>query len=345
MIHAIDPLQDPRWREFVDRHPDASVFHTVGWLRALKEAYGYEPIAFTTSPPTEALRNGWVFCRVRSWLTGRRLVSLPFSDHCEPLAETTEESVALRAYVESLSAQRQWRCVETRSSQPGLLAGSSFRAAKTFCLHRLDLRATADELFRRFHYDCVQRKIRRAEREGLAYEAGRSELLLQTLYGLLRLTRRRHGLPPQPLHWLRSVVSCLGEQSCIRIAFQAGRPIAGILTLHHGKRVVYKYGGSDAESHHLGGMMLLFWRTIQEAKQMGAEELDLGRSDLDNPSLITFKDRWAAERSTLTYWRSSPGSVLALTEGWRMRYAKGAFARLPESLSTLVGRLLYRHIG
>jgi hypothetical protein len=31
-----------------------------------------------------------VFCRVRSWLTGRRSISLPFSDHCEPLVESHE---------------------------------------------------------------------------------------------------------------------------------------------------------------------------------------------------------------------------------------------------------------
>ena len=39
------------------------------------------------SPPDEPLENGFLFCRVESWLTGRRLVSLPFSDHCEPLCK------------------------------------------------------------------------------------------------------------------------------------------------------------------------------------------------------------------------------------------------------------------
>ena len=38
-------------------------------------------IAFTTSRPNQELKNALVFAAVRSWLTGRRLVSLPFSDH------------------------------------------------------------------------------------------------------------------------------------------------------------------------------------------------------------------------------------------------------------------------
>ena len=64
------------------------MFHTSGWLRALQRTYGYEPVAFTTSPPGADLdERRSLFCDIRSWLTGRRLVSLPFSDHCEPLVD------------------------------------------------------------------------------------------------------------------------------------------------------------------------------------------------------------------------------------------------------------------
>ena len=89
-VYEIDPLCDPRWPEFLQNNPRASVFHTPGWLRALKRTYGYEPVVYTTTPATVELTNGWVFCRVFSWLTGRRLVSLPFSDHCEPLVDKPE---------------------------------------------------------------------------------------------------------------------------------------------------------------------------------------------------------------------------------------------------------------
>ena len=86
-VYQIDPLTDPRWQEFTARHPRASVFHSSGWLRALQLAYGYEPIAYTLSPPQSEVANAVVFSRIRSWATGRRLVSLPFSDHCEPLVD------------------------------------------------------------------------------------------------------------------------------------------------------------------------------------------------------------------------------------------------------------------
>jgi lipid II:glycine glycyltransferase (peptidoglycan interpeptide bridge formation enzyme) len=64
--------------------------------------------------------------------------------------------------------------------------------------------------------------------------------------------------------------------------------------------MVCKYGGSDARFHNLGGIQMLLWQAIKEAKEAGVEELDLGRSDLNNQGLITFKNRWSATRSTFT---------------------------------------------
>lgn len=345
MVHSLDPLRDPRWPEFVRQHANASVFHRPGWLRALQRTYHYEPVAFTTSAPTEELRNALLFCAVRSWLTGHRLVSLPFSDHCEPLVESSEELNELRLFVQRIGNQQRWKYVEMRSANSAVQLEGMFQRAKTFYLHRLDLRPNLDALLRSFHRDSVQRKIRRAEREELTYEAGRSESLLQKLYGLLQLTRQRHHLPVQPLHWFRNLVDCLDEDACIRIASKHGQPVAGILTLSHGKRVVYKYGGSDARLHNLGGMALLLWKAIQDAKQAGAEEFDFGRSDCDNPGLITYKEHWAADRSTLTYWRCAAEARPVSTDGWRMRFAKQIFTRLPDGALTLAGRLLYRHIG
>src|SRR5213594_1479598 len=97
--HRIDPLADPRWVEFVERHPRASVFHTPGWLETLRRTYGYEPVAYTTASPGAELTNGVVLCRVASRITGRRMVSLPFSDHCEPLVEGPEERKELFSYL------------------------------------------------------------------------------------------------------------------------------------------------------------------------------------------------------------------------------------------------------
>jgi len=342
-VHNFDPLIDQRWPGFLDRCAEASVFHTRAWLDALRRTYGYQPLVLTTNAPGDELTNAIVFCRVQSWLTGNRLVSLPFSDHCEPLGPENELQ-QLFASINSLQRKDGYKYVELRPLDRQI--GTASKTGQSFCFHDLDLRPNQDDLFRSFHKDCVQRKIKRAERESLAYEDGRSDALLEKFFGLMVQTRRRLLLPPQPISWFRNLIACLGEDLKIRVASKDGEAVASILTLRHEKGLVYKYGCSNKASSNMGGMHLLFWKSIQEAKAAGIEHFDFGRSDWDNPGLLDFKDRWGAQRTTLTYVRYPESlTTKASGEGWKVKIAKQTFARLPDSWLIPAGELLYRHIG
>ena len=343
-VYEIDPLQDSRWAALVKSHPISSVFHCPKWLRALRAVYGYEPFVVTTCPPGVCLTNALVLCRIKSWLTGRRLVSLPFSDHCEPLVNDLDELDKLLLHLKQTVDQGAWRYVEIRpiSFEPG--CGTGLGRVMKYKFHRLDLSPSTEQLFRNFHKDCVQRKIRRAEREKLLYEEGTSEELLQKFYRLFVITRRRQYLPPQPLSWFRGLIAAFGEDIKIRVASKEGVAIAGILTLAHKKSVVYKYGCSDAAFNKLGGTALLFWKTIQEAKDAGFDELDLGRSDTDNPGLIAFKEHWGAIGKYIDYWSSPPRKAASLSK-WKRSVVRRIVSVMPDLALKAAGTLLYRHMG
>jgi CelD/BcsL family acetyltransferase involved in cellulose biosynthesis len=342
-ISSLDPVADPRWSRFVDRHPRASIFHTGGWLEALQQTYGYRPVALTTAHPDQELRDAVVFCRIETLLSGGRLVSLPFADHCDPLVSSAGTLDAMLKSPHCQLAPREY--LELRPRTSSLVPPGDLVPCRAFHLHALDLSPSTDELLRSFHRDGVQRKLRRAQRERLVCEEGRSDALLEAFYRLFILTRRRHGLPPQPREWFRNLVRCLGDALTIRVAYKGGRPIACLITLRHRQTLVYKYGASDVRFHNLGGVILLFWSTIEAAKREGLTEFDLGRCDLDNAGLATFKDHWGATRSTLTYLRRPEAAALRLDERVSSRFARKIIAHAPPSLLELAGRLLYRHAG
>jgi hypothetical protein len=314
-------------------------------LEAVRRTYGYEPFVCTTSHPTASLTNGIVFCGIHSWLTGRRLVSLPFADHCEPLVEEPEDRQQLFAALPSLVERERWTYVEIRPVRSDFLGEPGLERGTSFCLHVLDLRPALKDLFHKFHKNAIQAMIRRAEREGLCYEEGRSEALLDKFYRLLLMTRRRHKLPPQPIQWFRNLIASFGEQLKIRVASKGCRAVASILTLRHEDTIVHKYGCSDATANNLGATPFLLWKAIEEAKDAGVQKLDLGRSDLNNAGLINFKERWGATRSTLTYLRCAAPSARTAERGYPSQIAQQVFARMPDSLLTIAGKLLYRHIG
>jgi lipid II:glycine glycyltransferase (peptidoglycan interpeptide bridge formation enzyme) len=237
------------------------------------------------------------------------------------------------------------RYVEIRLLSLPPLVECGLEKSQSFCHHLLELSPTPAELFRVFHKDCVQRKIHRAEREGLVCEEGRSPELLRKFYSLQIMTRRRHQLPPQPFAWFRNLAACMGAKLNIRVASKDGRPVASILTLQHRHTLVYKYGCSDKAFSNLGGMQLLFWRAIQDAKTQGLLEFDLGRSEWENEGLIRFKDRLGATRGTITHWRYPASSAAQATSTWKMKVAKRIFSCLPDSCLSAAGRLLYRHMA
>ncbi len=350
VVDAINPLVDPRWPGFLSSHPRASGFHTAAWLRALERTYGFEPVAYVTSRPDGTIRSAIVFARVKSWITGRRLVSLPFSDACEPLIDEAEDWRATSAALEEQFRLHRLRYLEVRPVTACLISGSLYASGHEYCRHEIDLTADLDQLFANCHKSSTQRKIMRARREGLTYQEGRSEALLDIFYRLQVMTRRRHHIPPQPKRWFRNLIACCGEDLKIRVASKDEQPVASILTLRYQDVLYYKYGCSDEQFNSLGGMHLLFWLSIEEAKRDGLRVFDLGRSDLEGAGLITFKDRWGSTRSQLTNQRFSASSDSGANYGergfdWRTQTARRVFSHLPDSISRVIGEVLYKHIG
>ena len=347
-VVTLNPLNDPRWDVFVESHPKASIFHTSGWLKSLQSTYGYEPFAVTTSRNEEPLSNAIVACRVRSWITGSRLVSLPFSDHCDPLIQESEQERVLFEAIKREVQHTGSRYVELRplgDFAERCHADAHIRIDETHCIHRLCLSPSTRELFQQFHKSCVRRTIRKAQSVGLCHEEGRSEELLQQFYTLLLMSRRRKHLPVQPIDWFRNLILNLGQKLRIMVASISDVPIASIITCHHRDTVIYKYGCSDATHHRLGGMSLLIWKAILEAKELGATCFDLGRSDNTNLGLIAFKNRWGGTKRSLPYYRSSDNFPAQSDISWKHAVFDKSRPYLPTSLIELASKRLYRHAG
>jgi CelD/BcsL family acetyltransferase involved in cellulose biosynthesis len=344
-LFTLDPLSDNRWSDLVASHPHASIFHTPGWLRALSKTYSYRPLVLTSSPPQKPLSDGIPFCEIQSWVTGSRLVSLPFADHAEPLLSESGAALEPQEWVRTACGQNGWRYVEIRPISNRSDWSDALESSQTFWLHTLSLAPAIEQLYGNLHRDCIRRRIQHAKREHLEYERGASSRLLQEFYDLLIITRKRHKLFPQPQSWFRNLISALSPNAEIRVARKAGIPVAAILTLRFRDTVVYKYGCSNHRFHHLAGMPFLFWQLIEESKSEGATQIDFGRTEPDNEGLLEFKDRLGTARTKISYLRHYQ-CVKARTVQLSPPTAVGKlFAILPGALSSAMGRLVYRHLG
>jgi CelD/BcsL family acetyltransferase involved in cellulose biosynthesis len=342
-IGVIDPTLDPRWRAFVQRHPAGGIFHSPEWLTALRRAYGYKPVAYVGFDGGGEITTGIPFCDVRSVVTGHRLISLPFSDHCQPLTANAHELNELLSTIQDDVRRQRLKYLEIRPlvAQDVPSRDGGLKQSGAALLHRLDLSHGEQAILDRCH---KSRRQTRSQQGTLHFEDGRSDSLLERFYRLLLLTRRRQRIPPQPFAWFKHLRDCLGNAMSIWIASKNGIPVASIVTLFFKNGVTYKYSCSDSAYNAERGTVHLIWRIIQDAIAHGATELDLGRSDLDNLGLISFKGRWGATQSALIYYRYPEGGRGPLHQPILASSAKWLLTKIPNSMFTALGGL-YRHVG
>ncbi len=294
------------------------------------------------------LENGLLFCRIRSWVTGNRIVSLPFSDHCAPLCEPDEKFDSLICHLHTARAGQRWKYLEIRPTNESFgdrAKKLGFKSAAKYVLHRVDLEPAVEEIFRRLDKDSVQRRVLRAERVGVVEVCGNSQGLLRDFYQLLVRTRARHKIHPQPYAWFRNLLNCMGEAADLRIAYMKDVPVAAVLVIQFKDTSYYKYGCSDERFHKLGAMPFLLWRAILKAKSVGSRTFDLGRTGDDQHGLIAFKNHWTPISESLTYWTFPSDQSITFIKDWRQRMVKRVCARMPDRLLAAVGALIYRHAG
>ena len=279
---------------------------------------------------------------VDSWLTGRRGISLPFTDDCEPLCGEVDTFQKLFKSAVEFGKSRGWKYIECRGGRE-LFDGVP--ASLSFYGHSLDLTAGEAGLFDHLE-SSVRRAIRKAEKAGVTVEVLQSQEAVRIFYVLQCQTRKKHGLPPQPWKFFLNIHRHILSQNMgmVVLARHEGRPVAASVYFNFGDEAIYKYGASDEKYQDLRASNLVMWTAIKEYVRRGVKQLDLGRTSLGNEGLRKFKLGWGAVEHQIEYVKFDlqKNKFVAETDGasgWHTR----VFRLLPVFLARIIGAALYRH--
>jgi hypothetical protein len=335
-LQPVNPLEHPDWDVPLTRRPDFSFFHGAAWTKVLVATYGFTPTWF-------AAANSWLpLMAVDSWLTGRRGLALPFTDHCEPLCDSEKDFQPLFDAAVKFGKARGWKSIELRGGRNFL---GEVPASLSFYGHSLELAADERQMFGKMDGSARQ-AVRKAEKDGVTVEVSQSKEAVRDFYVLQCQTRKRHGLPPQPLGFFlniwRHILS--QNQGVVVLAGADGEKIAGAVYFFLGGRAIYKYGASDLRRQHLRPNHLVMWTAMKWLARNGATSLHLGKTSLANEGLRKFKLNLGAAEQRIEYVKFDLRADRFVTEadgiaGWHNR----VFRVLPVFLSRRAGELLYKH--
>jgi len=342
-LEILDPLKTKDWDGWLVTHQESTIFHSSPWAKVLVESYGYKPLYFTTGVnvnPAVLLP----VMEVSSVLTGTRGVSLPFTDSCKVLFPRTSSAMDIRGSVVHYGRRAGWKFIELRDEA---LFNDQDQFACSFYLHHLDLPVDPQEYFHRLKHG-TRTSVNKAKREGVKIVVTESTEAVEGFYRLNCLTRKKHGLPPQPLRFFRKVhehIISKGLGFVIEARFR-DRAVAAAVCFHFGQNAIMKYAAYDYTYQRVRPNNLLVWETVRWYAEHGFKRLSFGRSDMKNEGLRRFKKGWDLTEQLLNYYKFDLKLNRLITNSHPfIERSPQVLSKLPIPVLRLVGGILYKHMG
>jgi CelD/BcsL family acetyltransferase involved in cellulose biosynthesis len=334
-------LTDQRWLSLVESQSHATIFQHPSWARALADTYGYRAFAIVATDAAGHVYAGLPMMEVASPLTGRRWISLPFTDHCNPVLRDDSALKDLPAALKELRRSSGIPRVELRfclPPHPGL------QSSQAYTLHEVELSEDVEAVYQQIH-KMHRRNVRIAENEGVRIEWGTEQRHAHDYYALHLHTRRRQGVPIQPRRFFDQIAELLQQGlGFILLAHHEGHCVAGAVFLHWRDTLTYKYGASLPDNRKLRPNNLVMWTAIRWGCQHGFRVFDLGRTDTSNLGLREFKTRWGARETPLSYSVITTQPPKPDHNGLE-RFMTTAIRSSPTWVCRVTGELLYKHFA
>lgn len=342
-IQIINPINHPGWDDLLPQTPGYSFFHTSAWAKVLSESYDYTPVCFTV------FENGKLAALIsamdiKSLLTGHRGVSLPFTDVCEPVIDEDIQFQDVFEYVRDYGKQKGWKSIELRCGKR-LFPDSPTSAV--YLGHVLDLERDEAHIFKGFRKG-VKSSIHKAIADGVEVKISDSLEALKAFYGLNCLTRKRHGVPPQPYLFFKKIHEHILSKNLgiVVIASFQNKVVAGAIYFHFKEKAIYKYAASDKNYQLLRPNNLVMWEAIRMYRENSKKTLFFGRTDIENVGLRTFKRGWGTQESLISYYEYNLRND-TFREGSRKspQFSNRILSKMPVPILNIMGTFLYRHVG
>jgi hypothetical protein len=275
-------------------------------------------------------------------LSGRKkAVALPFSDGCDIICNELSPD----ELVEKLLAISR----EEKIDRLEFLGVSRFipsgEPSHSYYGHRLELTKDEKVLWKKLS-SSKHRNIKKAQREEVTITFHNDSESIREFYRLHCITRKRHGLPPQPISFFNAIVNNIVGKGSGEVALaRSGKEIiAGAMFLFCKSEVLYKFGASDKSLQNMRSNDLLMWEGIKRYAQNGYGTLSFGKTEMFHEGLCRFKEGFGALRVTLFDYIYDVSTGKKRIESPDVQgFHNRVFRIMPIALLRLSGELLYKY--
>jgi FemAB-related protein (PEP-CTERM system-associated) len=337
------------WDSFVDRHPDATVYHLSGWTDLIQDVFGHraERLAVVETGTAGSAAAGEPVVGVlpvvffQTPLFGRFATSMPFVNYGGVAADSPEAAALLLETAVAGAQARGASYLELRHAQR-VFTANPYQAHKVAMVLPLlsDSEAQWNGLDRK-----LRNQIRKAEKSGFAVRIGGVELL-DDFHAVLAENMRDLGSPVHGRRLFERILTAFPGRSRLFCVSLGGVPVAASLVLWHRDRLEVPWASALRRYNALCPNLLLYWEMLKFGIDRGFASFDFGRST-PNGGTFHFKKQWGAQPQQLfwEYWLAE-GATLPDRSPSNPKFSAviALWQRLPVFVTRALGPILVRNI-
>lgn len=320
--------------------PEKTLFHSSAWRESVEQAFNVKIERFES--PSEP--DGVAYLSVLEDIRGRRVVSTPFSDFCDPLLTTEQGWSEFADLVRSFDAPATVRPFAHAQA----LADESFEHRRELVWHGINLTEGADAV-----WDGLKSKlrtsIRRAAKEGLSFRVSTRMDDIVTFHRMhVDLRKSKYRMLAQPQSFFEELHGRFGDDMAVILAEDGDETVAAMVYLAYNGVWYYKFSASYPRRYRPNAALII--EACREGERRGLRLLDMGRSDLAQTGLVDFKEQFASTSRPLATLHWTPTDHAEPT-GAEVGRVLGDITELltdpevPNRVASLAGDRLYRYFG
>jgi serine/alanine adding enzyme len=336
-VERFDGLEE-EWDEFASRQPGYTHFHRLRWRALIAQVFGHECIYLAARDGEDRLIGVLPLVRVRSFVFGHYLVSMPFLNYGGPLGT----DAGVQALVDAAVTMAQREKVKLLELRCRIALPVSLNVSHRKITVLRDLPADAEDLFRQFDSK-LRSQIRRPEKEGVTVHFGADQVV--PFFKVFSQHMRDLGTPAQPLRFFREIARQFPDDCWFVCAYLGGKPVAGGCGFRFGDEFEMTWASSLRTYNREAPNMLVYWSCMERAIRDGARRFNFGRCT-SGTGTHRFKMQWGGREEQLWWYNfaMSSDTTTPSPHDPAFRWGPRVWRRLPESIATTRGPSIVRYI-
>ena len=218
----IEPLTNKNergWNEFISGPNKAGVWYSLEWRKILREEYGYKPF-YLLAEEDGNVCGVLPLLQIKSVITGNRLVSLPFSYDCGPIAVSDEALTVLIVETKRLVSELNCDYLELKMQKAipePVVQDMQLLVNNYYFTSVLKLANDPKENWKRLDTRRTRWAVNKAIRSGVKIRTETFEDDIKIFHDLKVRTRKKHGSPAPSLRFFKKIMYEFAPKGLVKL--------------------------------------------------------------------------------------------------------------------------------